>query len=140
MFPVSSTILALKQSIQGVLDVEVERQTLQFEGQELQDDYQDRDYDFQPSSRVSLIVAPYPGNEDLTVQVRTTRRSIIFVTVKETMSVEEFKTLVGRQYGLLQELISLARLGVEMQDDSPLSECYLCKDTDVELTVKVEPR
>ncbi|GLT25701.1 hypothetical protein SLA2020_008130 [Shorea laevis] len=137
--PVSSTILALKQRIYTLLDVDVARQTLFFEGQELQDDLHIKDYNLQPFSEVALSVEPYNNDEKFTIQAMLSIDCSEIVRVRETMSVAELKGKVEKRFGC-GECTALTRLGVVMEDEFPLSAYYVNPNSLVEVSIKIDPR
>lgn len=64
----------------------------------------------------------------------------INIRVKETTLVVDLKRKLERRRGILIEKITLHRLSKEMEDDFPLSAYYVCEDSEVEMTTKIEPR
>ncbi|GKV40957.1 hypothetical protein SLEP1_g48542 [Rubroshorea leprosula] len=119
--PVSSTIVDLKQRINTLQGIYVPRQTLYYNGQEMQNNLQLKDYNVQPSSEGGLVVEPYCGDEKLPIQVvDRAAEATYFVNVKETIQVDYLKQKVQRRihHG---KCTTLTQLGLVMQSSFPLN-------------------
>ncbi|GLT39709.1 hypothetical protein SLA2020_138850 [Shorea laevis] len=137
--PVSSTILALKQRLYTLLGVDVARQTLIFDAEELLDDHQIKDYNIQQFSEVALFVAPYPNDDKFTIQVMSSADCSENIKVRERMSAAELKEKVERRFGR-GECTALTRLGMVMEDKDPLSAYYVNPNSLVEVNFNIDPR
>lgn len=137
--PMFATILDLKETIEEILDVDVARQTLNFSNQVLTNDQTIGHLNLGPFAALGLVVTPLAGQPKFNILVKYINEEIN-IRVKETTLVVDLKRKLERRCGILTEKITLHRLSKEMEDDFPLSAYYVCEDSEVEMTTKIEPR
>lgn len=137
--PMFAPILDLKERIEEILDVDVARQTLNFNNQVLTNDQTIGHLNLGPFAALALVVTPLAGQPKFNILVKSINEEIN-ITVKETTLVVDLKRKLERRRGILIEKITLHRLSKEMGDDFPLSAYYVCEGSEVEMTTKIEPR
>ncbi|KAH9790060.1 hypothetical protein KPL71_003270 [Citrus sinensis] len=137
--PMFATILDLKETIEEILDVDVARQTLNFNNQVLTNDQTIGHLNLGPFAALALVVTPLAGQPKFNILVKSINEEIN-IRVKETTLVVDLKRKLERRCGILFEKITLHRLSKEMEDDFPLSAYYVCEGSEVEMTTKIEPR
>lgn len=135
----SELVFDLKSKIEDKLDVRVHRQRLWYSDIELDNEKRIAFYAMCGDETVTLTVNPLPPDVKLHVLVKHVG-SNGYVRVRETDTVGELRGKVSRYWGISTRLITLSRLNVEMLDDRPLSAYYINEDSEVKLSVLIEPR
>ncbi|KAJ7972369.1 Ubiquitin family protein [Quillaja saponaria] len=136
--PTHGNILDLKQKIEEEMYVPVGRQTLLFNGMELNNNYP-IEYIYQEFVTLNLVVAPLHGQPKINVVVRSPSGEE-YVRIKETASVADLRRKIVRLWGIPNEKLILRHLSKEMRDDLQLSAYYVTEGSEVEVTVTVDPR
>ena len=134
-----NTFFDLKEKIQEELSVEVSRQSLWFNTREVKDHEFIKDYEFGQGAALSLTVRPIPGSPKLHVLVKFAGSSG-YIRMRETDNVYSLRRKVEKYWGIPLDLLTIRRLSKEMEDDRPLYAYYINEDTEVELSVHIEPR
>lgn len=139
--PPSATVLQLKERIKEVLDVEVDRQTLQFCPSTLENHRSLESYGFEHDGLVmlDLEVAPSPGQPKFRVAVRSASMEDHF-RVTETQNVEDLKSEISRRWGIPPQMLTLFRLSKKMEDNHLLSKYYVSRHSEVKVEITIEPR
>lgn len=133
------TISDLKQRIKKELDVEVHRQSLWHKNRKLRDRDLVHDYGFGVSETLYLTVTPLSPQHKVSVLVKFVGGDgYVKVTEKDNVSV--LRGEVETHWGIDSEHIILKCCDVVMEDHLPLSSYYVNEDSEVQLSVEIEPR
>ncbi|KAK0606055.1 hypothetical protein LWI29_033678 [Acer saccharum] len=123
--PVSATVLELKKKIELVLNLKVERQTLRYDNEEINNDQSIAYYDFKKN--VATLVLHFKllsGKPKFNLLVKSNREEFN-VKVKETTLVAEVKKKVEKHSYSIKYL-DFYHLSTKMDDDDlPLSAYYV---------------
>ncbi|KAJ4704927.1 Ubiquitin domain-containing protein [Melia azedarach] len=134
--PESITILEVKQQIEVLIKVEVDRQTLKFNNEELKNDKTIADYDIKSSADVALEVTPMPGDPRYDIVVKLSYQDGP-VTVRQTSLVAEMRAKVARLWGIPLKNTTLKMGSIMIDDDeAPVSAYYLCPGCVIEAEIK----
>lgn len=143
--PWSATVLDLKEHIQFLLDVKIERQTLKANGEVLvSDQIVGEEY----IHTVFLEVSPLAGDPEFEI-VLDYEGEEIKVRVKETTLVGELKGKIERRWGspgkhrslhrlslVGNQSFLLYRLSTQMEDHLPLSAYYVSEGSRIEVKTR----
>lgn len=138
--PPSATVLELKERIKEVLDVEVDRQTLQFCHLKLENHRSIESYGSAGSlSMLEMEVTPLPGQPKFRIAVKSAFKEDVFM-VRETQKVADLESQISQSWGILPESLTLFRLSEKMERYHPLSAYYVNQDSEVKVAIDIEPR
>jgi hypothetical protein len=137
--PASATILALKERINEVLNMEVARQTLSFGSMLMENDRIIDSYGFPQFVVLSLIVRPLSGQRKINILVKSSSK-VERIRMRETQKVAELREKISRRWGISVKKMTLLRLSKEMDDNLLLSAYYISRDSEVEVKVHTQPR
>ncbi|KAK1587329.1 hypothetical protein Q3G72_011798 [Acer saccharum] len=137
--PVSATVLELKKKIELVLNLKVERQTLRYDNEELNNDQSIAYYDFKKN--VATLVLHFKllsGKPKFNILVKSNREEFN-LKVKETTLVAELKKKVEKHSYSIKYL-DLYHLSTKMDDDDlPLSAYYVSEGSEIDVKHKFHP-
>ncbi|KAF3456718.1 hypothetical protein FNV43_RR01372 [Rhamnella rubrinervis] len=135
--PRGASFLQVKQKIKELMKVEVDRQTLVFETEPMEDASQVPDRAWE--TYVVLSVAPLPGDPSFEIVAKSANREDDLITVKETQSVDDLRNDIAERWGLSHYtsifLIRLPAPPGPMENGDLLSDYLTCQG--VEILVKL---
>lgn len=132
---VSATILDLKSQIQMLMNVDVERQTLLFKGEELMNHLVLGDFEFGQSPTLVLHITPIAQTKfNILVKFNAQQTRIM---VDGATVVADLRAQIARHWGIPLENTALyCGLPVEMKDHLTLSAFNLSEHSEIEVKVK----
>lgn len=131
----SATISDLKNQIKMLMNVDEERQTLMFNGEELMNHQIIGDYEFGQSPTLGLDIAPTVKTKfNILVKFCTQRTHIM---VDETTVIADLRGEIARHWGIPIENTTLyCGLPMEMEDHLTLSAYKISEHSQIEVKVK----
>ncbi|KAJ0025259.1 hypothetical protein Pint_08122 [Pistacia integerrima] len=131
----SATISDLKSQLKMLMNVDIERQTLMFNGEELMDHQIIGDYEFGQSPTLALDIAPTGKTKfNILVKFGTEQTHIM---VDETRVVADLRAEIARHWGIPIENTTLfCGLPMEMKDHLTLSAYNISEHSKIEVKVK----
>ncbi|KZV22731.1 Ubiquitin [Dorcoceras hygrometricum] len=142
------TVLEIKEKIEKYQGIPVSRQTLSFNGEILQDEFNVHYSEILDRSRIELLIAPDPNvknEEDLSsskihlVLKMPASKGGIRVRMNVTETIRVLKEKVQEIENIPVRRLVIHANGVELHDDRTLKDCGLADNSELDVLVQASP-